>query len=225
MDDFLGRELKAIEEKISIEPLPVRHEVETIKLPLGLITIRCYNWKADGIRKIYFMRLKSVFSFLDIAGTSIYPEPCLDIPIFNCDFNGMGKNVVPIINFVSLFDEPAYREKYIKPMEAVYERYKHLPRLQPSDFMKTHLAPYCTFARVKKNLIEEVLQCGIDYLNLYLVILIKAEKNEDPSFQEKVKKAQDHYINDLVTKDPSRKMLGKIIGKERAERIFHEVLT
>jgi len=225
MDDFLEKALKIIEEKIVLEKILVPPDVETVKLPFGLITIRCYNWKADGIRKISFMRLQSAFSFLNIAGMSIYPEPCYDVPIFNCDFNGMGKNIMPIINFVPLFNDPSYSDTYLRPMQAVCEKYSHFQRLQPSEFMKSHLAPHCTFAKVTKKHIDEALQCGIDYLTLYIELFGKAEKNSDTGFQENVKKAQAHYTISLLTNDPSRKMLGKIIGKKRADTIFNDVVV
>jgi 15,16-dihydrobiliverdin:ferredoxin oxidoreductase len=225
MDEFLKMALEKIKKNFSIESIPLPENLKQIKLPLGLIEILCYNWKAAKIRKIYSFRLKATFSLLDIIVIGIYPEPTVDLPIFDCEFNGMRKRVFPVINFVPLFNHSSYLKKYIEPMKPVFEKYSHFSRAQVIEYLKPYLSPYCIFTKTDKTHLEEIKRCGMDYLTLYLDLLSQAEEVEDISYRDEVERAQKKYTHDLITHDPSRKMLGRIIGKKRADRIFKEIIV
>lgn len=69
------------------------------------------------------------------------------------------------------------------------------------------------------------MQCGLDYLGLYVDLVAQAAEIREPAYQREIKSAQTKYIDDLVTNDPSRTMLGMLIGQDRADRIFKEVVT
>jgi len=58
-----------------------------------------------------------------------------------------------------------------------------------------------------------------------LDFLSQAEEIKDTSYRDAIEQAQKKYIHDLTTYDASRKMLGRIIGMERSERIFHKVVS
>jgi len=225
MDEFLEMALKKIEKTFSIEPIPLPEELKRIKRPLGLIELHCYNWKAARIRKIFSFRLKSVMSFLDILVIGIYPEPTVDLPIFDCEFNGIGKKVIPVFNFVPLVNDSTYFKKYIEPMKPIYEKYSHFPRLQADDYLKPYLSPYCLFAKTAKTHLEEIKQYGIECLDLYLDLLSRAKEVQDLSYRDEIERAHKKYIQDLITYDPSKKPLGRIIGMKNADRIYEEIIV
>ncbi|MCK5513087.1 MAG: hypothetical protein KAJ00_01205 [Deltaproteobacteria bacterium] len=108
MDELFDNALEQIEKRITLEPIPLPAELKDIKLPLGLVDMHCYNWKAEKIRKIYFVRIKVKAPSFDIFGMALYPEPGLDIPSFACDFSCTRKKVFTYINFIPLFNEQAY---------------------------------------------------------------------------------------------------------------------
>ena len=93
------------------------------------------------------------------------------------------------------------------------------------EYLKPYLSPYCIFTKTDKTHLEEIKRCGMDYLTLYLDLLSQSEAVEDISYRDKIERAQKKYTHDLITHDPSRKMLGRIIGKKRADRIFKEVIV
>jgi 15,16-dihydrobiliverdin:ferredoxin oxidoreductase len=225
MDEFLEMALKQIEKKFPIEPIPLPEELQRIKLPLGLIDLQCYNWKAAKMRKIFSFRLKAPFSFLDILVIGIYPESTVDLPLFDCEFNGIGKKVIPVFNFVPLFDDSTYFKKYIEPMKPIFEKYSHFQRLQAGDYLKPYLSPYCLFAKTDKTHLEEIKQYGLECLTLYIDLLSQAEEVQDPSYRDEIEKAHKKYIQNLITYDPSRKTLGRIIGKKRSDRIYNEIIV
>jgi 15,16-dihydrobiliverdin:ferredoxin oxidoreductase len=237
MDDFLKKALETIEKKlvlesvslpaelqhISVEPAP--EVLAKIHLPPGKIEIHLYNWKSEKIRKMYFMRLTSGQLFLDIAGLGMFPHEKYDFPILSCDFNGMGPQVLPMINFAPLNRSDAYMNNYIEPMKVVHEKYRQYPRTPSSPFLEPYLVQYGIFSKVDKNNLEGLKQCGLDYLSLYVDLVAKAAEIQNPVYQQEIKRTQTKFIDDLVTNDPSRMMLGQLIGQDKADRIFKEVVT
>jgi len=225
MNELFVQAKKSIEEKLSLEPVSLPDDLKHITLPLRLLDMRCYNWKAERVRKIYFMRMKVAVPAFDIFGMAIYPESHLDIPSFVFDFSCTKKKVFSYINFVPLFNQPSYLKKYIEPMKKVHDSYAEFPRQTIREWMQPYVAPYAVYSLPAKTALPELKQCALDYLQLYLELFSRTEEITDPVYADRVEKAQKLYLNNLATYDNSRKMLGRIIGKERANRIFQEVVT
>jgi len=225
MNELFAQTKKCIEEKLSLEPVALPEDLRHITLPLRLLDVRCYNWKAERVRKIYFMRMKVAVPPFDIFGMAIYPDSHLDIPSFVFDFSCTKKKVFTYINFIPLFNTPSYREKYIEPMKKVFADYSHLPRQGTREWMQPYITPYTIYSFPPKTYLEELKTGALAYLKLYLELFSQAEEIEDVSYAQEVENAQKHYREQLTTYDASRKMLGRIIGRERANRIFHEVVS
>ena len=92
------------------------------------------------------------------------------------------------------------------------------------EWMQNYRVPYTIYTRPDRTQTEKIQQCVRDYLDVYLELFTAAEPIQDSTYRERVAKARETYRTDLVSKDRSQKMLGKIIGKKRAGRIFNEVL-
>jgi hypothetical protein len=225
MNELFAQAKKCIEEKLSLEPVALPEDLKHITLPLRLLDLRCYNWKAERVRKIYFMRMKVAVPPFDIFGMALYPDSHLDIPSFVFDFSCTKKKVFTYINFIPLFDTPAYREKYIEPMKKVFSNYTHFPRQNIREWMQPYITPYTIYSFPPKTYLDELKTCALEYLNLYLELFSQAAEIKDGSYADEVESAQKHYREQLATHDASRKMLGRIIGKERANRIFQEVVS
>ena len=225
MDELAAKTKELLEEKLDLEPVPLPQEISHIKLPLRLLDLHCHNWRAQNARKIYFMRIKVSVPSLDIFGMALYPGTNLDIPSFVFDFSCTKKKVFSYINFVPLFNEPSYLAEYIEPMKKVHENYAAFPRQPVREWMQPYVVPYAVYSLPFKTALPALKRCALEYLRLYLELFSQAEEIKDPAYLEKVEKARKNYLNDLATYDNSRKMLGRIIGKERANRIFQEAIT
>ena len=225
MNELFARAIKSLEEKLSLEPLPLPDDLQHITLPLRLLDLRCYNWKAERVRKIYCMRMKVAVPSFDIFGMAIYPDPALDVPSFVFDFSCTKQKVFTYITFIPLFTAPSYREKYIAPMKKVYAPCAHFPRQRVREWMQPYITPYTIYTFPPKTFLPELKTCALQYLDLYLELFLQAEVIRDTSYAAAVAQGQKHYREQLTTFDASRKMLGSIIGKERANRIFHEVIS
>jgi 15,16-dihydrobiliverdin:ferredoxin oxidoreductase len=225
MDDLAEQTKELLEEKLDLEPTPLPPEISHIKFPLRLLNLHCYNWRAKKVRKIYFMRIKVTIPSLDIFGMALYPETNLDIPSFVFDFSCTKKKVFSYINFVPLFNDPSYLEKYVEPMKEVHDKHPAFSRQPIREWMQPYVSPYAVYSLPFKTELPGLKRCALDYLKLYLKLFAHAEEIKDPAYLVTIEKARESYLKDLATYDNSRKMLGKIIGKERANRIFHEAIT
>ena len=58
MDQLKDTMLAMIQERYPMEPTPVPDDLQTIRLPLGFLTMRLDNWRAPKIRKVNVMRKK-----------------------------------------------------------------------------------------------------------------------------------------------------------------------
>jgi hypothetical protein len=72
---------------------------------------------------------------------------------------------------------------------------------------------------------DDVKNCSLDYLKVFLELFSKAEKIMDVPYLESIKKAHDRYCQDIVEKDGSRKTIAKIVGMKKANQVFREVLV
>lgn len=224
MDELFSTVKKEIEKKINLVPLDLPEELARMKLPFGLMDMICNNFTGERIRKIYFMRFKAMPS-LDVFGMAIYPMPIYDLPIFVSDLSSTRKKVFTYINYILLFNEPSYLKKYLEPLKEISEKYNHFPTHKARDWMRPYLSPFTVYSLVDKTRLDELKRCVLDYLKLYLDLLLKAEEIKDLDYLNKIADAHNRYIKDLTTQDASRKMLGRLIGREKANRIFNEVVS
>ncbi len=225
MDILYTQVLAAIEAKLHLEPVAIPPELAKTTFPLKALDLRMYNWKADSIRKMYCMRFKVRIPSLNVLGMAIYPQTDLDVPIFQFDLSLTKKIVVSYVNFIALFHNEAYMHKYIEPLQPVYEKYKHLPPEHMREWMLARKNPYTIYSKPDPGRLDELKKCVMDYLEVYLDILSSAQRTDDSEYQHQIEQAHAAFREDLVGKDRSQKMLGKIIGKKKASRIFNELIV
>ncbi len=174
---------------------------------------------------MYFVRIKVAVPPFDIFGMALYPEPSLDIPSFACDFSCTRKKVFAYINVIPLFDDHTYRERYIEPLRQIHERYRNFPRQKSRAWMEPYMTPYTIYSFPEKTVLPQLQECALVYLDFYLKLVAGAETIGDASYRDRVVVAQQRYLNDLSANDASRKMLGRIIGRAKADRFFKEVVV
>ena len=85
--------------------------------------------------------------------------------------------------------------------------------------------PCTIYSLPERKRLPELKQAVHDYLDIYLDVLAGAAPVADRECLAQISDARRTYLDMLKTRDRSRVMLGKIIGKKKADRIFQEVLT
>ena len=112
--------------------------------------------------------LKCAESKLDYLGMAIYPNDCYDIPIFYLDLSCMKKKAIAYINYVRMQDSEEYLNKYIDPLKMMHEKYKHIPLREYPEWMTKYTSLYTIYSMPPKKYLQDLKDCGIDYLRLYL---------------------------------------------------------
>jgi phytochromobilin:ferredoxin oxidoreductase len=226
MDDLFSQAIARIGAQFPLSPVELPEELRETRFPLGLLEMQCYNWRAPGIRKLYAMRLKIKVPALDILGMAIYPEPDFDLPIFCFDLSCAKKKIVTYINAIPLLqDDDAFRKKYIDPFTPARDAYAAFPPQKMPEWMLRYKTSCTIYSMPDRSRVEEIKACVLDYLAVYLGIAGTAVKIVDAAYRSRIEQEQNVYINELLTKDNSQKMLAKILGAQKTRRIFHEVLV
>jgi hypothetical protein len=224
MDNLKNKIMAHLESRYTIEPLPVPDDLKEIKRFLGVFKLNMYNWKMEKVRKISVMRCSVRVPGLEIFAIEIYPETDYDLPLLAIDFSCMKKKSFVYMNFIPLFSDADYLEKYISPLEIVHGRYDIVPQKKPKEWMAPYITDYSVYAMPDNALFDRSCECAENYLIAYLEMLDSAQKITDPDYKKKVEAASLNYCDQLSEKDGSRKMLGRFTGMEKANRIFWEVI-
>jgi len=224
MEELKNTMLEMIQERYPLEPTPVPEDLQTIRLPLGFLSLHLNNWRASKIRKVNVMRSTVKFPRLDVLALEIYPESDYDIPLLAIDFSCMKKKSFIYMNFIPLFTDQDYQQRYVERLRPVRDRYAIGPAAKPKPWMQPYLTDCSIYAMAPNSLIESAYACALDYLRTYLDLLDEASPVTGAGYGQRVVEASLHYCDQLSEKDGSRKMLGRFIGMDRATRIFNEVI-
>ena len=224
MEELKKKIMSQLESRYTLEQTFVPDDLKEIKRFLGVFKLNMYNWKMEKVRKISVMRCSVRVPGLEIFAIEIYPETDYDVPLLAIDFSCMKKKSFVYMNFIPLFSDNEYHQKYISPLKEVYDRYDIIPKKQAKEWMVPYLTDYSVYAMPDNSLLDKACECAEGYLAFYLEMLDSAEKITDPLYKQKVETASLNYCDQLTEKDGSRKMLGRFTGMEKANRIFEEVI-
>ncbi|MBW2553526.1 MAG: hypothetical protein KAS98_00920 [Deltaproteobacteria bacterium] len=224
MEELKNRILSHLEGKYTLRPTSIPKDLKEIKRFWGIFQLNMYNWRLEKVRKISMMRCTVRVPHLDIFAIEIYPEPDYDLPLLAIDFSCMKKKSFVYMNFIPLFNDRTYQDKYISRLQPIYERYTLVPQKTAKEWMSPYLTDYTVYAMPENSLLDKACACAWDYFSCYLGMLDAAVKITDPDYRSKIELASLTYCDQLSEKDGSRKMLGRFIGMEKANRIFREVI-
>ena len=166
---------------------------------------------------------------LQVLNFVIFPELNYDLPFFGGDLVTLPGGHLIAIDMQPLFrDDPAYQEKYTKPILPIFE--KHRANLEwGGDFpeeAQQFFSPAFLWTRPQET---EVLQTKVfdafcDYLQAYLDFVDRAEEVIDSKQLDDILQAQKRYLNYRAAKDPARGMFTRLYGTEWTEEYIHGFL-
>jgi len=221
-DSVIGR----VREYFPLEEISLDPELAEPKSFLKILTARHYNWRADRFTKLFGMRFSVKLPPLDQLNTIFYPEPVYDTPIFLFFALLTKRKLIAHLNVYCPFDDDAYRAKHVEPKVEMLHRY---PSFECADrypeWMKKYRQPCSIYGMFPKERLEDLSLCAADYLDHYLTVATAAEALQDPVKLEQVAKFQAQFREDIRTQDKAQGMIAKMIGKEKAHRIFYEITT
>ena len=224
MEELKNRILSHLEGRYTLQPTSIPEDLKEIKRFWGMFRLNMFNWRLEKVRKVSIMRCTVRVPHLDIFAIEIYPEPDYDLPLLAIDFSCIKKKSFVYMNFIPLLNDRTYQDKYVSPLQSIYKRYTLVPQKTPKEWMDPYVTDYTIYAMPENSVLDKACECAWDYFSCYLDMLDAAEKITDPDYLSKITSASLTYCDQLSEKDGSRKMLGRFIGMEKANRIFREII-
>lgn len=220
------------------EELFKRFNLQSRAIPSGLefnrsnrgknkATIQSWCYQCPQLRKIRYTYIDAGES-AQIFNSVIYPAHKYDIPLLGIDFLSFGKvkNLV-VLDFLPLFNDEVYQEKYVEPMREVRDRYQELAQNIPMKFYDAnrYFSKYILFAKTDtETIVKRLFPAYQEYLELYWQTLDKAEVLTEPEPIARIVEAQKDYDCYSAERDPAHGLFSSYFGNEWANRFLHEFL-
>jgi hypothetical protein len=93
------------------------------------------------------------------------------------------------------------------------------------DWMKKYRNECTIYGMFMQHRFDDLKSCAMDYLGYYLDQVMQATPTENPERLVQMQDFQDQFVDDIRTQDKAQGMISKMIGKEKARRIFYEITT
>jgi hypothetical protein len=226
MDALFDAVIGKVHEHFSLEEIPLDPELAEPRSYLKILRARHYNWRADRFSKLFGMRFSVTLPPLNQLNTIFYPEPVYDTPIFLFFALLTKRKLIAHLNVYCPFDDDAYKAKHVEPLVAMLQRY---PAFECADrypeWMQKYRQQCSIYGMFPKERLDDLSSCAFDYLGHYLQLAAVAERQEDAGRLEQIAGFQAKFREDIRTQDKAQGMIAKMIGKEKARRIFYEITT
>jgi hypothetical protein len=226
LDQALDNLLDLSRQHLELEPIPVDPELARPKSFLKVMDAEHFNWTSDRLRKLFAMRVHLKVPPLDQMNLIYYPDAGYSAPIFIFFCLLTKRKVIGHINVNCPFDDDAYRATWLQPL---VEQLKQVAPLDCADrypeWMKKYRNECTVYGMFPRDRYEDLLTCAQGYLNHYLEQLKILQLETDPNRIMQIQSFQAGFVEDIRTQDKAQSMMAKILGKDKAKRIFHEVTT
>ncbi len=226
---FLEHLERSLFERFEIQsrPIPAGLEVQVSERGRNPATIQSWCYECPEFRKIRYTYIDAGAS-AQIFNSVIYPNSTYDLPLLGIDFLSFGqvKNLI-VMDFQPLFQDPAYLEKYIHPLQSLHDRYPDLSQNLEMKFYDAnqYFSKYLLFAKTDPETVKtRVFEAFQDYLNLYWQLLAAATPLTDPAQIQRIVRAQKDYDQYSADRDPASGLFSSYFGQEWAEKFLFEFL-
>jgi 15,16-dihydrobiliverdin:ferredoxin oxidoreductase len=226
---FLHHLESELSQRFALQSRPIPDGLETNISERGRhpATIRSWSYECPELRKIRYTYIDAGES-AQIFNSVIYPNHQYDLPLLGVDFLSFGKvkNLI-VLDFQPLFQDEAYQQKYIAPLQSLHEAYPDLAQGLEMKFYDAnqYFSKYLLFAKTDAETVENrVFAAFKDYLNLYWELLDAATPLSDPADIQVIAKAQKDYDQYSADRDPASKLFSSYFGHAWSERFLYEFL-
>ncbi len=218
--------LAMVNEKLPLEPVAIDPELAEPRSFLKILKARHMNWEAPRYRKIFGMRFSVKIPSLDQMNFIMYPAPGHDAPIFLFFCLLTGRKLIAHVNVNCPFRDEAYMQKWVAPLLEAQQRYASFAcDDRYPEWMLKWRTPAGIYGMLPKDRFDDFMNCGLDYLRIYLDLVAQSEPVTDPVRGTQISEAHAQFVSDIRTQDKAQGMMARMIGAEKARRIFYEVTT
>lgn len=231
---FLDYAITLLQERLDLQPYPIPAGFESKSALVGKgkhqdqVLTTSYGYQAAKLRQIRAAHVQGGNS-LQVLNFVIFPQLNYDLPFFGADLVTLPGGHLIALDMQPLFrDDPAYQEKYTKPILPIFESYQqHLP--WGGDFpeeARPFFSPAFLWTRPQQTEAVEthVFAAFKDYLQAYLDFVDRAEPTTDAHTLREIEQAQRRYLHYRAEKDPARGMFTRFYGAEWTEEYIHGFL-
>jgi len=226
MDELFDSIIDRVGNAFPLTKLPLDPDIARPKSFMKILDATHYNWRAERFRKLFAMRFKVKLPPLDQLNCIFYPEPIYDTPIFLFFALVTKRKLIAHLNVYCPFDDDEYLSKHVDPLIAILKRY---PPFDCDDrypeWMKKYRQPCSIYGMLPRDRLDDLSACAHAFLEHYLHLAGLAEPVEESDRLAQVAAFHAQFVDDIRTQDKAQGMIAKMIGKEKARRIFYEITT
>jgi len=226
MDQVFESIIGCVGERVPMQPVELDPVLARPKSRLKVLDATHYNWAAPRFRKLFAMQFKVRIPPLDQMNSIFYPETGYDFPIFIFFCLKTKRKVIAHVNVNCAFEDADYLAKWVDPLAGIMNRY---PSFESEDrypeWMKKYRNACTIFGMYPQDRFDDIRRCAVEYLAAYMERVKRCEPVSDPARVEHLKAFQNQFIDDIRTQDKAQGMIAKMIGKDKARRIFYEITT
>jgi len=226
LDQLLQDLIARIEDRIPIEAIELDEVISKPKSVLKVLDAEHFNWTGEPFRKLFAMRFRVKLPPLDQVNTIFYPLPEYPAPIFIFFCLLTRRKAIGHLNVNCPFDDADYRARWVDPLVTLRDRY---PSFDCDDrypeWMKKYRNDCTIYGMLPRDRFDDLRACALDYLGCYLEQLNDLEPETDPDRLARIAEFHAGFVDDIRTQDKAQSMMAKMIGKDKARRIFYELTT
>ena len=209
-----------------LEPVDIDPDLAEPKSRLKVLKARHYNWRADRFCKIFGMRFSVKLPPMEQLNTIFYPQADLDVPIFIFFCLVTKRKLIAHLNINCPFEDSGYRARHVDPLVAILDQYAPFEcKDRYPEWMKKYRNPCTIYGMFPQERLDDLTDCAFGYLDAYLHQVTSAERVRDPDRLEQINRFHEQFKEDIRTQDKAQGMIAKMIGADKARRIFYEVTT
>ncbi len=201
-------------------------EIARPRSRLKILNATHYNWEAERFRKLFGMRFQVRLPPLNQLNTIFYPELCFDTPIFLFFVLVTRRKLIAHLNVYCPFDDVDYLAKHVAPKVELLNKYAPFECVDRyPEWMRKYRRPCSIYGMFARDRLGDLESCAHDYLEHYLKLAREAGQVTEPERLERIGRFHTQFIEDIRTQDKAQGMIAKLIGKNKARRIFYEITT
>lgn len=218
--------VRRIGERFPLTPVALDPDLAEPRSFLKILKARHYNWQSPGLRKVFGMRFDVKIPALEQMNLIIYPDACHDTPIFLMFCLLTGRKLICHVNVNCTHDDPEYAARWVQPLAELQRRFGSFAcHDRYPEWMLKWRTPAGIYGLFPRDRLADFIGCGTAYLHHYLGLAATAPVVTDPAHLAQIQAAQAQFVSDIRTQDKAQGMMAKMIGADKARRIFYEVTT
>ena len=163
---------------------------------------------------------------MEQLNTIFYPETDIDAPIFIFFCLVTRRKLIVHLNVNCPFGDVEYLARYVDPLVTILSQFQTFEcKDRYPEWMKKYRNPCTIYGLFSHERLDDLTDCAFGYLDAYLRAVVSARKIRDPNRLDQISTFHGKFKEDIRTQDKAQGMIAKMIGRDKARRIFWEVTT